>query len=255
MSPPAPTSATSTKLPLWRDPAFHEGVRDMAGSALGLAAWGLVTGIAMVKGGLSVPMALLMSFIVYAGSAQLVAVPLMAAAAPIWVIWAAALCVNLRFVVFSAGWRQYFGHLPRWRRVFMIYLAPDMNYALFTRRFPNAKAEPHQEAYFWGGVVTVWLAWQVPSIVGITLGDRIPTAWGIGFAGTLALLGIVCTMLVDRATWVAAAAAGCAAVAAYALPLNLNLVVAIAAAVAFGLLVDHITPDKSKPPSLGEGPA
>ncbi len=252
---PPTRESPSLNTPLWRDPAFHQGARDMFGFALGLAAWGLVTGIAMVKGGLSVPMALLMSFIVYAGSAQLVAVPLMAAAAPMWVIWAAAFCVNLRFVVFSAGWRPYFGHLPRWRRVGMIYLAPDMNYALFMQRYPRTQPEPGQEAYFWGGVVTVWLAWQVPSVVGITLGDYIPTAWGIAFTGTLALLGIVCSMLVDRATWVAAVAAGCAAVAAYALPLKLNLVVAIAAAVAFGLMMDHLKPDKPKPPPLSEGHA
>jgi predicted branched-subunit amino acid permease len=240
--PTMPPNTPSHPSPLWRDPLFQEGVRDMVGVALGVAAWGLVTGVAMVKGGLSVPMALLMSFIVYAGSAQLVALPLMAAAAPMWVIWAAALCVNLRFVAFSAGWRKYFGHLPWWRRVSMTYLAPDMNYVVFTRRFPNAQAEHGQKAYFWGGVVTVWLAWQVPSVVGIALGDRIPVSWGLAFAGTLALVGIVCAVLVDRATWVAAAVAACAAVATYALPLKMNLLVAIAAAVAFGLLMDRFTP-------------
>ena len=47
---------------------------------------------------------------------------------------------------------------------------------------------------------------------------------------------MTCSLLTDRATWMAAAVAGCAAVAAYALPLKLNIVVAIAAAVAIGLL-------------------
>lgn len=232
---------------------FHEGVRDVAGVSLGVAAWGLVTGVAMVKGGLSVPMALLMSFIVYAGSAQLVAVPLMAAAAPMWVVWAAALCVNLRFVAFSAGWRKYFGHLPRWRRVLMGYVAPDMNYVVFMRRFPNAQPESGQEAYLWGGAVTVWTAWQVPSVVGIVLGDRIPVSWGLAFAGTMALVGIVCAVLVDRATWVAAGVAACAAVATYALPLKMNLLVAIAAAVAFGLLMDRFTPPASGGGSTRDG--
>ena len=57
----------------------------MAAFAPGIGAWGLVTGIAMVKGGLSVPLAVLMSLTVYAGSAQLASLPLMAAAAPMWV--------------------------------------------------------------------------------------------------------------------------------------------------------------------------
>ena len=83
-----------------------------------------------------------------------------------------------------------------------------------------------------------WLAWQVPSVAGILLVDAVPTHWGLGFAGVLALLGLSLSMLSDRATGLAAAVAGAAAIAAYALPLKLNIVVAIAAAVAFGLLAD-----------------
>ena len=84
----------------------------MSGIALGIAAWGLITGVAMVKSGLPVPLAVLMSLLVFAGTAQLAALPLMASGAPIWVVWATALCLNLRFVIFSAQWRPYIAHLP-----------------------------------------------------------------------------------------------------------------------------------------------
>ena len=87
------------------DPQFRRGVKDMAEVSPGVAAWALVTGVAMVKAGLGVPLALFMSFTVYAGSAQLAALPLMAVGAPLWVIWATAVCVNLRFVIFSAQLR------------------------------------------------------------------------------------------------------------------------------------------------------
>lgn len=43
----------------------------MLGITLGISAWGLVTGVAMVKSGLSVGMALFMSLVVFAGSSQL----------------------------------------------------------------------------------------------------------------------------------------------------------------------------------------
>ena len=227
---------------LWRDPDFIAGARDISGTALGIGAWGLVTGVAMVKGGLGVGMSLLMTMLVFAGSAQLSSVPLIAAGAPIWVIWATAACVNLRFVIFSAGWRSYFGGLPRRRRVLMSYFSGDLNYVLFLKRYPGGRPEAGQEAYFWGGVVVNWTAWQLLSIVGILLADQIPTAWGLGFAGTLALLGLTGSLLSDRSTWVAAAVAACAAVAAYALPLRLNIVVAIAAAIAVGVVLDHLAP-------------
>jgi predicted branched-subunit amino acid permease len=162
--------------------------------------------------------------------------------APLWVVWATAFCVNLRFIVFSAGWRPYLAHLPFWQRVRMGYFTADLNFVIFMRRFPEPRPAPEQPPYFWGGVLTNWTSWQAPSLAGILLADRIPSAWGLGFAGTLALLGLLYSLVADRATLIAAAVAGCAAVAAYAMPLKLNIVVAIAVAVAIGLLVDHSTP-------------
>ena len=52
----------------WRHPLFRQGVADMLGTSLGIAAWGLVTGVAMVKSGMSVPVAVVMSLLVYAGA-------------------------------------------------------------------------------------------------------------------------------------------------------------------------------------------
>lgn len=221
-------------------------MRDMAGITLGISAWGLVTGVAMVKSGLSLPMALLMSFVVFAGSSQLAALPLLAAGAPLWVLWATAFCVNLRFVIFSAQWRYYFGHLPRRQRLTLGYFAADLNYVLFMRKFPEPRPEPQQLPYFWGTVAANWTAWQVPAVAGIVLADRVPTQWGLGFAGVLALLGLSYSLLSDLRSWVSAAVAGCAAVAAYALPLRLNIVVAIAVAVTVGLLLDHWLPPAAR---------
>ena len=59
--------------PPWRHPEFVRGARDMTATALGIAAWGLLTGIAMANSGLPLPLGILMSLIVFAGSAQLAA--------------------------------------------------------------------------------------------------------------------------------------------------------------------------------------
>jgi predicted branched-subunit amino acid permease len=88
---------------------YRRGAREMAAPVLGMAAWGLVTGVAMVKSGLTVAQALAMTLFVFAGSAQLASLPLIAAGAPLWVLLLTAFCVNLRFVIFSAQWQPYFG--------------------------------------------------------------------------------------------------------------------------------------------------
>ena len=225
-----------------RHPQFAEGARDMASVSLGMAAWGLVTGVAMVKAGLGMPLALLMTLTVFAGSAQLAALPLMAVAAPMWVVWATAFCVNLRFVIFSAQWRPYFMRFPRAQRVALGYFSADLTYVSFMRRFDEPRDDEGQVEYFLGGAALSWCAWQIPSVVGILLAESIPTHWGLGFAGVLALLGMLYSLLGDRTTVLAAVMAGGAAVAAFALPFRLHIVVAIAAAVCLGLLLEAGAP-------------
>ena len=211
----------------------------MVGVALGIGAWGLVTGVAMAKSGMGVGVAVVMSLLVFAGSAQLAAVPMIASDAPIWVVWATALCLNLRFVVFSTQWRPYFSHLPKAQRARLMFFAADLNYVLFMRRFPAPVPSPEQVPYYWGAVTVNAGAWHLMSLLGIALAQRVPESWGLGFAGTVALLTMVLSMLGDRALWLPALMAGTAAVAAYALPLKLHVMVAIAAAVAMGSVLDQ----------------
>ena len=233
-----------------RHPSFRMAAIDMAGTSLGIAAWGLVTGVAMVKSGMSVGMAVFMSLLVYAGSAQLAVIPLLSVGAPLWVVWLTAACVNLRFVIFSSMWRSYFAHLPLRQRLAVGYFSGDVIYVAFMKRFPEPRPAPEQVPYFWGAASTNWLAWQVPSIAGILLANAVPLSWGLGFAGVLALLGVLLSLLFDRATWLATGVAATAAIAAFALPLKLNILVALAAAVAAGLLMEAVDRRRRQPELL-----
>ncbi len=229
---------------LWRLPAFRQGARELASVATGIGAWGLMTGVAMVQGGLSPLEALLMTVLVYAGSAQLTAVPLIVGGAPLWVVLAAAFCVNLRFVVFSLHLRPYLLHLPRGQRLLTGYLTGDLSYVFFARRYPhpgrNDAERRAQEAYLAGSCGINYAFWMGASVLGIVLANVIPPAWGLGFAGTLALLGVACSLATSRLRVLSALVSGLAAVAAWSLPLRLNIVVAIAAAVAVCLVAEAV---------------
>ena len=226
----------------YRHPEFRLGALDSLAAAPGIAAWGLMMGVAMVKSGLSTVEALLMGVLVFAGSSQLAAIPLLTAGAPLWVILATGFCVNLRFVVFSAHLRPYLMHLPLWQRLASGYFTTDLTYVLFTKRFPqhggDAAQRGAQQAYLAGNCGVNWLAWVGCSVIGVVLANFIPTHWGLGFAGILALLGILCSLASSRLRLVSAGVAGAAAVAAFALPFKLNILVAIAAAVALCLTLE-----------------
>ena len=163
-----------------------------------------------------------------------------------WVVLATALCVNLRFVVFSVHMRPYVMHLPLSQRLLAGYLTGDLTYVLFVKRFADPAAEQSgrrgQIAYLAGNGGVNWLSWTTCSVVGVVLANAIPTQWGLGFAGILALLGMLCSLASSRLRWVSAAVAGTAAVAAFALPLKLNILVAIAAAVLVCVVLEKALP-------------
>ena len=256
-------SALSRRLaalrPLLAHPEFRLGAREMAALLPGYGAWGLVTGVAMIKGGWPLWLALAMSLSVFSAGAQLAALSLMATHTPPGIVVATAFCVNLRFVIFSVQLRPYLVHLPLLRRVAAGYFTADLSYVRFTQRMnrlreqlgpevPHTTHRSHALAYLAGSCAVNWSGWQATSIAGMLLAHAVPTDWGLEFAGVLALLGLTYSLLVDRASLFAAGIAATAAVAAFALPLKLNIVVAIAMAVAAGLIFDHLKDHASRPP-------
>jgi predicted branched-subunit amino acid permease len=172
---------------------------------------------------------------------------MMVAGAPVWVVLAAAICVNLRFVVFSAHLRPFVMHLPLRQRMLCGYLTGDVTYVVFVRRYHEAGKTPdeleRQQAYMMGNCMVNYFAWNVASIVGIFLAHAIPARWGLGFAGLLALLGLCWSLATTRLRALSATVAGAAAVVAWALPLKLNIVAGIVVAVAVCLLIESHGPD------------
>jgi predicted branched-subunit amino acid permease len=195
--------------------AFAAGARAIGSTALGTFCWGLVTGVALVKGGLTAPQALGMVALVYSGTAQLAALPLLTAGAPVVAIWATALLANLRFVVYSATVAVEFRGLSLPRRLLLGWMTTDTGLAAYYGRGPAGYApseggEPLRlrTARFLGTNAMVYGGWTVGSVAGVAAAGLIPDSPRIAFVGVLAILALVGPMLSGAPT---AAAAGAAA--------------------------------------------
>ncbi|MYM86578.1 branched-chain amino acid ABC transporter permease [Rugamonas sp. FT82W] len=209
------------------EPSWREGLKTGTPTLFGIGAWGLVVGIAMVKSGLTVPQALGMTLLVFAGSAQLAALPLIASHSPVWVIFATAVVVNLRFVIFSALLAPHFAQLP-WRKRFVLgYVAGDMTVAMFLQKYPSEAPQVGKLSYLKGLLYPNWGAWQVGSIAGIFLGSTVPTEWGLGFAGTLAIICVMIPLVAGRPALCGVLVAGLVSVLAAGLPYKLGLLLAV----------------------------
>ncbi|WP_189371479.1 AzlC family ABC transporter permease [Achromobacter spanius] len=221
--------------------AFRAGVHAIVPALIATATWGLVTGVAMVKSGLTESMALAMTLLLYAGSAQLTSLPLIATGAPLWLIFAAGFVVNLRFLIFGAALQPYFRHLSWPKRLGLGYFTTDMGFVLFMPRYGDSaeRGTRDQLWFFLGTIVPGWLVWQSSSIVGIYLGTMVPTGWSLDFAAVLALLAITVPLANSKPMLVSMLAAGVVAWTGQVLPLRLGLAAAVIAGVVAGMWAER----------------
>lgn len=234
---------------LSREP-FSQGMRAILPSLPGVIAWALATGIAMAKSGLTVWQAVAMSLLVYAGSAQLAALPLLMAGVSLWTVLLTAAIVNLRFVVFSAVLQPHFKSLSFLRRLAIAYTAVDITFILFDKRFQDESDNTSlsdKEAYYYGLAWLNWLAWHGAAIIGIVFAQSIPDKWGMELAGTLVLLALFLPFITTRAGLLAGVVAAVVALLTYALPYKLNLILAVLSAVIVGMLSEELFKQKKIP--------
>eukprot|EP01034_Spumella_vulgaris_P035784 gene35783-44122_t len=71
------------------------------------------------------------------------------------------------------------------------YCSGDMTAALFLQKYPSVEPVRGKVSYLKGLMYPNWAAWQIGSIAGVFLGSAVPAEWGLGFAGTLAIICIM----------------------------------------------------------------
>jgi predicted branched-subunit amino acid permease len=135
----------------------------------------------------------------------------------------------------------HFAHLP-WRKRFLLgYVAGDMTVALFLQKYPSEAPQVGKLSYLKGLLYPNWAAWQIGSIAGIFLGSAVPPQWGLGFAGTLAIICITVPLVASRPALCGVLVAGTVAVLGAGLPYKLGLLAAVLVGMASAMLVEELS--------------
>ncbi|KAA0890053.1 AzlC family ABC transporter permease [Pusillimonas sp. ANT_WB101] len=228
--------------------SFGHGLSDVLTALVAVGTWGFVTGIAMVKSGLTESMATLMTVLVYAGSAQLTSLPLIASSEPLWLIFLAATVVNVRFIIFGAALQPYFRHMSWGKRLGLGYISSDISFVVFMARYGDSIARGTREQlwYYLGIVIPGWLTWNLSSMLGIYLGGFVPEAWSLDFAAVLALLAIIIPLVKTRPMVMCLLVAGFIAWVGQPLPLRLGLAGAVVGGVVAGVFSDYLVHRKQR---------
>jgi 4-azaleucine resistance transporter AzlC len=221
--------------------AFGTGARDIVPVLLALIPFGVAFGATAVGSGLSAIEALGMSVFVFAGAAQLAALPLLSAGASVTVVVLTVLIVNLRLTLYSASLSPHFGRLPAGWKGLLAYLLTDQAYAATITPFDEGERnEPDKRWYYLGVALAIWVTWQAATVSGVVLGAWASEGWSLDFVLPLIFIAAAVPAIKDRATGAASLSAGIAALFCATLPLNLGLITAALAGVLGGLVAELV---------------
>jgi 4-azaleucine resistance transporter AzlC len=144
---------------------------------LGYVPVGFAYGVLAQKSGLSGINTLLMSLLVYAGSAQLIAVGLFAAGAAPLAIVATTFVVNLRHLLMSAALAPYLRPWNKTRLALFSYQMTDETFALHANRFAKSQIGPSET---FGINIIAQSAWVGSTALGLAASTLITDIRPIG---------------------------------------------------------------------------
>lgn len=212
--------------------------------------FGLLFGSLASSYGLSPWFAIAMSSMVFAGSAQFVALGLIAIHAPIWVIVSTTFIVNLRHLLYAADMVKYVKHLPIRVRVVMGFGLIDETYAAVRPLYGSGVVDEKtgHKAYL-GSFLSFYIMWNVTTILGFLSGELIPgmSEWGLEFAMVATFIGIITPYLKNSPFWFCMLSASVSSVILSGLPNNLGLLVSAVIGVVVGYLADVYVSTSNQP--------
>jgi len=172
----------------WRE--ARQGALDVAPLLVAAVAFGLIWGTIAAGKGLSTLESFLMSLLVFAGAAQLVALEIWQTPPPILLLAFTVFIVNFRHVLMSVSISRHLPYIPRGLHPLVAFFLVDETWALAEKR---ALARPVSLAYFLGTAIPVWIIWCGASALGAHLGKSVgdPAVIGLDFAFAAMIMGIL----------------------------------------------------------------
>jgi 4-azaleucine resistance transporter AzlC len=215
--------------------ALLAGMRATAPFAIGVMPQMILYGVTALQAGLSPLMAQAMALLVFSG-AILPAAQALHAGTPVLVAGLMIVLLNARHILYSARLAPNLRRFRRPRRLLASYLLTDESFGADARRAREGK---YQQQWWWflvGAGLTMWLAVQGATALGLALGTQMQLWDGLRFAPTLLFVCLAVLSLRGRASVAVALAAGIAAALLAGVPLGLGLFGAVGAGVIAGQL-------------------
>ena len=216
--------------------AVLSGVNHTIPLLISSAPFGFIFGALAEPSGLSIPAAIAMSVLVFAGSSQFIALGLLVSGTPLVIIVLTTFIVNLRHLLYAASLKSAMSRLPLGWRSLLAFGLTDETYAALVSRFGQSFDDKNLHWFYLGSWQAMYLNWIFWTIVGIVVGQQIQDVdqWGLDFAIVVTFIGIVMPMLRSSPMVLTAITAAGLSLATLNWPYSLGLLFSAISSIALG---------------------
>lgn len=222
---------------------FWQGCLAMLPLSIAVLPWGLLAGSFAIDAGLTLLEGQALSAILFAGSAQLVAIGMMKTGVGLMTLLMTTFFITSRHFLYSVSMRKKISPLPlRWRLTLGFLLTDEL--------FAICGQQRDQQFHPWyalGAGLSFYLCWNLATLVGIIAGQYLPALneLGLEFAVAATFIAIVIPTVKNRAVLVSILVALILSVGLTVFHVEGSLMIASIGAMLAGFFTEQITGGKA----------
>ncbi len=220
---------------------FFSGWKTTLPFIFGSMPFGLAYGILGSQAGLSIGEIASMSIVVFAGSAQFMAVQMLSQGVGFGFIVFSTLLINMRHILMGLSLSVYLNKLRSPWLYLLSFLMCDEAYAVSINHYQKSGKSQGNPWFMFGAGFGMYIFWLTFSVIGGFLGSSIsdPLSWGLDFAMPATFLSILIPQIVSLRLLLVMLISGVSAVAAYILiPGKWYIIIATIIAAGAGVVME-----------------
>ena len=170
---------------------FFRGIKDTSPLMIPVVPFGIIFGAIGIELGFGPYVTYATSIIIFSGASQIVFFQLLSAGASSLVAITSSSVISTRHLLYGAVINQYLSNLSIYWKIGLSYILTDQAFAVSNEYFKKNKNDKFKHYYLLGAGVTLWVTWQLTTIIGILLGSIVPEELGLTFAIPLTFLALL----------------------------------------------------------------
>tara|TARA_B100000405_G_scaffold58044_1_gene39396 strand:+ start:884 stop:1576 length:693 start_codon:yes stop_codon:yes gene_type:complete len=218
---------------------FKNGCLQEIPLQLGVFPFGIAYGILGIEVGLTNIQTFLLSIIIFAGVSQIVFAQLFSTFTPSFMIVGTIGIVNLRHILYGVSLSSYLKKLSLKWRIILSYLITDEAFAISYKRFSEEKKTKYMHFHLLGTGITLWISWQISTLIGIFIGPSIPNSLNLEYVIPLSFIAIVVVSINTKIKLIVFIMSALLSILLRDLPWNLWIITSALISIIIGVLISN----------------